>query len=238
MDIVTADQTPSHGALYRLLSWLSPAFPIGAYSYSHGLEHAVETGLVGDRDQLREWVATIITRGSGRNDGLILAAAYRSVDRQDADALLRVAELAWACRPTAELALETTAQGRAFQDAVRVGWPAAELDELRIRLVDGGLELTYPVSVGVVAADHGVPLAATLSIYLQAFAANLVSAGVRLVPLGQSDGVRVCAALESAVLETTRVCLDGDLQELGTATPMVDWASASHETQYTRIFRS
>ncbi len=232
------EQRCETSSLYRIMSWLSPAFPVGAYSYSHGLEYAVEDGVVGDRDELVGWVHAVLHWGAGRTDGLLLAAAHRAAAEPDPAALHRVAELALACRSTSELGLETCAQGRAFTAAVSAGWPDPVLLKLVESLEARPCPLAYPVVVGLAAAAHGIPLRATLPAYLQAFAANLVSAGVRLIPLGQTDAVRAAAALEVVVLRVAEETHCGDLEAIGTATPVVDWASASHETQYTRLFRS
>lgn len=218
--------------LYRLMTWLSPAYPIGAFSYSHGLEYAVEAGLVTDEAALTDWIDTAIRHGAGSSDAAFLAAAWAA---RDGTTLDDVATLAAAWRGSAELALESLSQGRAFLSTTRNAWPHPALDDFA-RRHDGAVAL--PVAVGVAAAAHGLPLTATLSAYLQAFAANLVSAGVRLVPLGQSAGQRAIAALESAVADTIAAAPGRSLDELGTAALMVDWCSMRHETQYTRLFRS
>lgn len=226
-----------HTALYRLLAWLSPSYPIGAFSYSHGLETAIEHGLVRDVETLTAWLTDLLEQGAGRNDVIFLRAAYEaSVDEKD-DALTEAADLAAAFQPTAELLLETTAQGRAFLDTTSAAWPAATLDRLR-QARQGRLAL--PIVVGVAAAGHSLPLSATLYGYLHAFAANLVSAGVRLIPLGQTDGQRVIAALERVIAETASrvLAFDHPLHHLASNTVLSDWCSMRHETQYTRLFRS
>jgi len=221
-------------AALRLQTWLSPAFPIGAFSYSHGIEWAVEDGLVTDRTSALDWIETVLTHGTGALDGAFFAAAWRA---GDGDGSLDVAELAAAMRPTAELVRESGQQGEAFLLAAAV-WPSPALDGLRSRLRAAGIEAVLPVAAGVACRLHGIALATALPLYLQAFAANLVSAAVRLVPLGQTDGLRIQAALEPAVLAAARAAEVADLDELGSATPMVDWCSMRHETQYTRLFRS
>ncbi len=226
----------TEAALYRLLAWLSPAYPVGAYSYSHGLEWAVESGLVRDRAGLESWLDTVLRHGGGWQDAVLLAHAYRAVTARDDAAWqgLRVLAQAWA--PTAELALETRGQGEAFAAASLASWPDRE-DRLPTLLADGP-GLTYPLAVAAVAAAHAVPLPLLLPAYLQAFAANLVSAAVRAVPLGQTDGQRAQAALAPVVAEVAGLAADCPLDELGTATLMVDLCSMRHETQYTRLFRS
>lgn len=221
------------GALYRLLTWLSPGYPLGAFSYSHGLEFAVESGLVTDRTSLGDWVGTVLLQGTGRSDGALLAAAWRAADAPDA--LDEIADLAAAWRGTAEMALESAAQGAAFLATTRAAWPHPRLEAMAKRR---GPSVSLPVAVGVACAAHGVPLAPALTAFLHGFAANLISAGVRLIPLGQTDGQRLIAELEPAIDAATRYALNTPLDEVGTAAPLVDWCSMRHETQYTRLFRS
>jgi urease accessory protein len=219
----------------RLLSWLSPAYPVGAYTYSHGLERAVEDGAVHDRAALVDYVRTVLGAGAGRIDGALLAAAHRAADAGDDAALDATADLAAAWRGTAETALETTAQGSAFLRVTTAAWPDARLSAFARRHRNS---VAHPVALGAAAAWQGVPLRAALFGYLSAFSANIVSAGVRLVPLGQTNGQVATAALLPAIEAATEAALLADLDRLGTAAPMLDLFSLRHETQYTRLFRS
>ncbi|HZB93503.1 MAG TPA: urease accessory UreF family protein [Stellaceae bacterium] len=232
--IMTTRMT-TESALYRLMTWLSPSYPLGAFSYSHGLEYAVEAGLMAGRDALFEFVATAVSAGAGRSDGALLAAAWRAAAAGDGVALDEVAELAFAWRGTAETALESRAQGAAFLATTRAAWPHPRLDALALRHRG---ELALPVAVGAAAAAHEVPLAPALTAYLHCFAGGLVSAGVRLIPLGQSDGQRVIAALEGVIAATAEAVLATPLDEIGTAAFVIERCSMRHETQYTRLFRS
>jgi urease accessory protein len=222
-------------ALLRLLTWLSPAFPIGAYAYSHGLEQAVEVGLVGNRPDLEAWLATVIRHGIGRVDAMLLVATMRATTPA---ALDDVAELAAALRGTAETALESAAQGRAFLDTVRRVWPDPGLESWADRLAARGIEPAYAVAVGVVAASQGLAPAVSAATFLHAMAANLVSSAVRLVPLGQTDGQKALASLEPVILASAEAAGAEPLDGIGAATPMVEWASMRHESQHTRLFRS
>ena len=222
-------------ALYRLLTWCSPAFPVGAYSYSHGLEYAVEEGLVKDRESLTGWIGTLLSHGNGMVDGALFCAAWRAASVGDVAGLKNITELASAFRSTREIALESAAQGEAFAMTVQTAWNVPLLAEL----ADGrGVRVVYPVAVSVACAAVGIPLDPALQAYLHAFAANLVSAGIRLIPLGQTDGQIAMVALESIVMTSAQKAMETPLDELGTATPMMDWASMRHETQHTRLFRS
>ncbi len=222
--------------LYRLLAWLSPAYPVGAFSYSHGIETAVEEGLVRDRASLVAWLRTVLRDGTGKVDGALLAAAWRAASTQDWPVFDAIAERAAAWRGTSEMALESRQQGGSFLSITRTAWPHASLDAAHERL---GGELALPVAVALAAAAHGVPLEPALVGYLHAFTANLISAALRSVPLGQTDGQLALAALEEVVNETARAATAVEsLDEVGTATPLLDWCSLRHETQYTRLFRS
>jgi urease accessory protein len=225
----------SAAALYRLQAWLSPAYPVGAFSFSGGLEWAVEAGDVVDAASLQDWIAVILADGGGFCDAVFFAHAHRASERADHKALAAVAELAAAFAPSKERHLETTAQGGAFLMATRAAWPCAALDRL-VAAWPG--PCAYPVAVAAAAAGHGIALAPALAAFLHACAANLISAGVRLIPLGQTDGQRVLAALEPVIAATAARALATPLDAVGSAAFRADLASLRHETQYTRLFRS
>jgi urease accessory protein len=238
MVIIMSDEpgTPSEAAaLYRLMAWLSPAYPVGAFSYSGGIEWAVESRDIDNAETLKRWLAVTIAEGGGFCDAVFLAHAHHSIEANDDKALREVAELAAAFAPSRERHLETTAQGRAFVDATRAAWPCAALDRLAAAW-DGAV--AYPVAVGVAAAGHGVAVEPALHAYLHAVVANLISAGVRLIPLGQTDGQRLLAAFEPVVAATAARALARPLDQVGGAAFRADLASMLHETQYTRLFRS
>jgi urease accessory protein len=222
-------------ALYRLMSWLSPSYPVGAYSYSGGLEWAVQAGDVKDADTLRDWLSVLLAQGAAFCDAVFFAHAHSAVRAEDDGALSVVSELACAFAASRERHLETTAQGSAFFDATHAAWPCAALERLRSVPTK---PVAYPVAVAVAAAGHGITVAPALHAYLHAVTANLISAGVRLIPLGQTDGQRVLAALASVVAEVAERALATPLDEVGAAAFRVDIAGMRHETQYTRLFRS
>jgi urease accessory protein len=222
-------------ALYRLMAWLSPSYPIGAYSYSSGIEWAVEAGDITDAAALERWLAVVIGEGGGFCDAVFFLHAHRAAAVSDDAALRAVAELAAVFSPSKERHLETTAQGRAFLDTTRAAWPAPALDRL-LAVWDGAVAL--PIAVGVASAGHGIVLVPALYAYLHAMTANLISTGLRLVPLGQTDGQRILAALEPVATATAARALVTPLDEVGGAAFRADLASMRHETQYTRLFRS
>jgi urease accessory protein len=225
---------PTH-ALHRLLTWMSPAYPVGAFSYSSGLEWAVEAGDVRDAPTLTGWLMTMIGRGSVSCDAAIFCHSHRAVADGDDGALAAPAELAAALAGSKERFLETTAQGRAFLQITQAAWATPALEGL-VAAWDG--PLAYPVVVAAACAGHGIALGPALHAYLHGAVSNLVSAGVRLVPLGQTDGQRVLAALEASIAEAAERALTTALDDIGMAALRADIASMRHETQYTRLFRS
>jgi urease accessory protein len=225
-------------ALLRLQSWLSPTFPNGAYSYSHGLEWAVEAGQVDGRGGLVDWLEADLRYGSGRNEALFFGEAYRNALDNELAKLAQVAELAAASRGTAEFVLEASQQATACLSTLRKVWPDRLLDWLSDTLFGLQMPPAQAIVVGIRAAREGIPLSLALPTFLHGYVANLVNAGVRLIPLGQTDGQLAIAELEPAILLASGKACDATIDDLGSAAVMTDFASISHETQYTRLFRS
>lgn len=207
-------------ALLTLAQWLSPAYPVGAFSYSHGLEWAIEAQQVTNAARFRDWLEDILRYGTGRNDAILLCHAYRADDPAQID------ELARAFAPSAERLLETEQQGAAFCRTTAAIW--------------GGTlpALTYPVALGHAARRRGLPVRQTCAMYLHAFASNLTSAAIRLVPLGQTEGQAILAALSPLCQTLAEDAQHLTLDDLGGSVMLADIASMKHETQYTRLFRS
>jgi urease accessory protein len=211
--------------IMRLLTWLSPAFPTGAFAYSHGLEWAVETQDIRDGKTLRGWLSDVIAHGSTRTDTILLRLAHRGAN--DPCALRELAALARATAAGRERQDEATNQGRAFRLAA-AGWGVPELPD----------DTPYAVAVGAMAGAHGIDEDTTASAYLQAFTSNLISAAVRLVPLGQTTGLQTLVALEPVILATVAATEYATIDDLGGCAFRSDLAAMRHETQYTRLFRS
>ena len=214
--------------LIRLMTWLSPAFPVGAFSYSGGLEQVVADGDVRDAGTLRDWLESLLAQGNLWNDAVLFAEAHRAAG--DADRLAEVAALAEALSGSAERHRETLLQGEAFL-AAAAGWPHAVLDQL-------GAAVAYPVAVGAVAAAHGIAVEAGLVAYLHAVASNLVSVAIRCGVIGQKHGVTVLTELEAQIVTLANVAAGSTLDGLGAATMRAEIASLRHETLPTRLFRS
>ncbi|PDT14926.1 urease accessory protein UreF [Rhizobium sp. J15] len=215
-------------ALLRLTAWLSPAFPVGSFAYSGGLERAVADGLVCDAASLAAWIGTLIEHGSAWNDAVLLAEGHRQ--QADPERLAEIAALAEALAGSRERHQETMLLGDAFLAAARA-WP----DDVFERLPD---KAAYPIAVGAVAGAHGIGLEKVIAVFLHAYASQAVSAGIRLGVAGQRDGVAVLAGLEEQIAAIARRAADSTLDDLGSAAIQADIASLRHETQATRLFRS
>jgi urease accessory protein len=225
-------------SLIRLQHWLSPTFPTGAYSYSHGLEWAIESHHVHDRGSLVDWLDADLRFGSARSDAIFFVEAWRCAAGGYHTRLLETAELSAAFRATSEFALEASQQGASCLATLRDVWREPAIDALSEGLRQRSVRPVLPIVIAVRAAADGVPAGTALRAFLYASVANLVTAGVRLIPLGQTDGQRALAELEDAVLEASERALTASIDDLGSAALMVDVASMLHETQYTRLFRS
>ncbi len=222
------------GSGLPLLIWLSPAFPVGAFAYSHGLESAVEEGDITDAATLQAWLDDLVRFGSLRTDAVLVACAWRAARARDDAALAEINDLALALAPSAERHLETSAQGGAFITAIQASWPCEEVE----RLAKSAETVAYPIAVSAAAAGHGVGLPALLEAYLVAFAGNLVSAAVRLGPVGQTDGQRIIARLAPALRALAQQATSATIDDLGSVAMRSDIAAMRHETQYSRLFRS
>jgi urease accessory protein len=196
----------------------------------------VEDGTVGSAPALVEWIEGIVRHGAGRMDAVLLCASWRAARAGGHGRLVEIARLTMALQPSRERRLEAGAQGRAFCTAIASTWEAPTLATLADDL--GDIPVAYPVAIGVAAADHGIPLGTLCEAFLTAFVANLVSAAVRVVPLGQTDGQRVIRDMAAAVTEIAGEALAADPNDVGGAALRADIASMRHETQYTRLFRS
>ena len=219
----------SPAGLIKLQTWLSPAFPVGSFSYSHGLESAVDAGLVADAAGLQRWLAALIGFGSGWNDAVLFAEAWRRASA--GGDIAELADLGEALAGSRERHTETMLQGAAFRVAALNGWPHPALDRLPAAC-------PYAVAVGAAAGAHGLPLEPALAVFLQAFVGNLAQAAIRLGVTGQSGAMAMLAALEGDVVETAGRAASSTLDDLGSAAIVSEIMSMKHETHYSRLFRS
>lgn len=219
MTIPTIITTTDTKALLRLVQWLSPAFPLGAFAASHGLEWAVAQGGL-TRDQVADWVADVLEFGTGWSDAVLLACSLRHGAEPDA-----LDDLARALAASAERLAESLDQGTAF---------AATLGGLGQPMPPRML----PVAVGVAAAPLGLPVPVVVALYLQGFAGMIVAAAVRFVPMGQTEGQAILAGLHPLIERLATRAAHATPDDIATSTLGADLAAMRHETQDTRIFRS
>jgi urease accessory protein len=252
--------------LQLLLAWMSPAFPIGAFAYSHGLEFAIEDTQVTDAESLRQWIEDVLARGTSWNDAVIFARCW------DVDAAA-LNELALALAGSRERYLETTSLGNAFMQAAAIWLKGADEDQpnlvfpakagtrgcrapwfswapvfagesMRGNPVQatlhhiGHADAAYPVAAGTFCRAANIERAAALLAYLQGFASALISVAVRLIPLGQTQGLAVLRDLMPVIAATAARAASATLDDLGSSTVGADIAAMKHETQYSRMFRT
>ncbi len=227
---VDPQTTPS---LLPLFAWLSPAFPVGAFAYSHGLETAVDAGWIHDAASLTAWLGDLLRHGSARQDAVLAAASWRLARTGDAGGLAELNDLALALAPSRERRLETGAMGRAFADTIRTAWP-----EAFSKALPRGQDIAYPVAFGATSSAGEMPLGPSLEALALGFVSNLVSAAVRLGPIGQTDGQRVTASLLPEARRLGAWAAASTLDDLGACALRSDIAALQHETLYSRLFRS
>jgi urease accessory protein len=185
---------------------------------------------------LVDWLEADLLHGSGRNEAIFFKEAWRCA--ADYERLREISELAAAFRGTSEFALESSQPAAACLAIFKKVWPDRTLDMLTEILRERQIPPALAVVLGVRLAAPGTPVTLALPAFLQSYMTNLVTAGVRLVPLGQTDGQLAIAELERVVEAASAHAAAATIDELGSAAFMVDLASMAHETQYTRLFRS
>jgi urease accessory protein len=207
--------------LLSVVQWLSPAFPVGSFAYSHGLEWAVAAGEITSASTAEAWIGTILAEGAGRTDAILLVEAMRG--GVEATELGALAEALAASR---ERWVETMEQGRALAETVSA---------LTGRAIP---PLPYPVALGLAARGLGLEADQVAALYLQAFATTLTLAAVRFVPLGQTEGQKVLAALQLPIGRIAAEAAVAGLEGIGSGAIRGDLAAMRHETMDVRIFRT
>lgn len=210
-----------HASLLMLLNWMSPTFPIGSFAYSHGLEQAIVDGRVSNAAEVEDWIADLLQRGSGWTDAILFAQCWSTPDDE-------LNELALALAGSAERYMETTHLGRNFNNAACV-WTGIEKSEA---------VMAYPVAAGRACKVMGIDQRQALVAYLQGFCSALVSVGVRLVPLGQTNGLIVLRNLAPLLSATAEKAVAASLNDIGTSCIAAEIAAMQHETLQPRIFRT
>ena len=226
-----------NSAEFQRQAWFSPAFPVGGFAYSHGIEAAVEAGLVTGGESLSGWIGDIIRLGTGRNDAIMIGEAWRISKAPDGDAATRLrhlSELALALGQAAERRLESAQQGSSFLGLIRRAWPHPGLSALW----PGEDEIAFPVAVGIAGGLHGQPVVPLAAAYLHAFAGNLLAAGLRLAVIGQSEAQIRLAELQPILIEIAAKAETTTLDDLGGVAFTADLMAMQHETMQGRLFRS
>ena len=220
-DVRTA--MPTDQSILTLSQWISPSYPVGSFTYSHGLEALVNLRWLGNAENLYEWLSNILQSGAARTDALFLAAAYNC---SSDEALIEMNMKARALASSQERLLEMDELGKAFKSITEAVWPI-EIDEL-----------VYPIAIGFCANAEGIELNLTACLYLQAYVSNLVSAAQRLMPLGQTEAQKIIKTLSSICLQVADETRDGNLDNIYSSVFISDIAAMKHETQVSRIFKT
>lgn len=231
-------------AIYQLMTWFSSSYPIGSFNFSHGIESAVECGLIKNSESLAEWVSGIIQFGTGRMDLIMFKLAYELfytpnlISSNFIKKLKHLVSLSNALKLSPELWQESIRQGDAALKALLNTCPSESLHFFNNYLKDANKSPVIALVFGIACAEQKIPLKWALTAYLHAFALNLVTAGIKLIPLGQTAGQSILAALKTVIQESVNLAIKAKISDIGSATPMVEWTSIQHENQYTRLFQS
>ena len=214
-------------SLLRLMTLFSPVFPVGGFTYSHGLEQAVHENFITNAEDLFNWLDDLAIHGSLHNDAILISEAWRYTNQdQNISSLIEIANTIAASK---ERSMEIDLQGAAFCKAIaETGFSKKIYNKT----------MPYPIAVGVLGYQMEIELQSVLTAYLHAFISNLVQTAIRLVPLGQSDGVKTMARMEERVLSLIVQNDKLTIDQLGSCCLLSDIMAMRHETLYSRIFRS
>ena len=201
-----------------LFSWFSPNFPIGSFNFSHGLEAAVEMKFIHDSFTLENWISNLITDGSGKTDVILLSNAYRGKN---------INELALALCPSKERWIESIKLGKSFSKNIRDNWSYNIEDDL-----------AFPVALGKAGSFFSIPLDQLLMIFLQSFVSNLITFGIKHIPLGQSAGQKILINLIPVIQAQSMKYKNYDIKDIGSSAFISDLASMYHENLKNRIYQT
>ena len=203
-----------------VMQWMSPAFPIGAFAYSHGLEWAIDKDHVSNGEKLQKWITDLLEYGSLRTDAIFISLILRGHD------VRKMNELSMALCPAGERLLETKLQGSAFAKVIEDVWQQ-----------DIG-ELSLPIAVALAAKNQSIEQDLILPAYLQAFCSNLISAAIRLIPIGQSEGQRIMFELYTTISDLVQTASESEIDDLNSACFFSDVSAMEHEYLQPRIFKT
>ena len=212
--------TPTDSKLITVMQWLSPAFPIGGFAYSHGLEWAIDKGYVSNREELKKWISDLLEYGSLKNDAILIKLVLKGSDPKE------INELALALCSASERLSETQLQGGAFCKIMREVW-SLEIDEL-----------TLPIALALAAKNESIDQNLVVPAYLHSFCSNLISVAMRLIPIGQTDGQKTLRQLSPLISDSVRAVAKSDKDDLGSACFLSDVSAMQHEYLQPRVFKT
>jgi urease accessory protein len=212
--------TPTDSKLITVMQWLSPAFPIGGFAYSHGLEWAINKGYVSNREELQKWVSDLLEYGSLKNDAILIKLVLKGSDPKE------INEIAMALCPANERLSETQLQGSAFCKIMREVW-SLEIDDL-----------TLPIALALAAKNENIDQNLVVPAYLHSFCSNLISVAMRLIPIGQTDGQKTLRELSPLISDSVRAVAKSDKDDLGSACFLSDVSAMQHEYLQPRVFKT
>ena len=212
--------TPTDSKLITLMQWLSPAFPIGGFAYSHGLEWAINKGYVSNREELKKWISDLLEYGSLKNDAILIKLVLKGSDPKE------INEIAMALCPANERLSETQLQGSAFCKIMREVW-SLEIDDL-----------TLPIALALAAKNESIDQNLVVPAYLHSFCSNLISVAMRLIPIGQTDGQKTLRELSPLISDSVRAVAKSDKDDLGSACFLSDVSAMQHEYLQPRVFKT
>ena len=212
--------TPTNLKLITVMQWLSPAFPIGGFAYSHGLEWAIDKGYVSNREELKKWISDLLEYGSLKNDAILIKLVLQGSDPKE------INELAMALCPASERLLETQLQGGAFCKIMRDVWNL-EIDDLIL-----------PIAFALAAKNESIDQNLVVPAYLHSFCSNLISVAMRLIPIGQTDGQKTLRELSPLILDSVKSVAKSDIDDLGSNCFLSDVSAMQHEYLQSRVFKT
>ncbi len=225
------DMADEQRSLIRLMTFLSPSFPTGAFAYSHGLEAAFAEGLLKTSKDFTKWICSLLTHGSAWCDALFCAESWRCGN--SVENLQELAGLCEAMASSKERHRETMSQGKALLDAAKFWLDSSSAIQNKHDKV-----FPLPVALGAIAAHLSIPLMATLTAQSHGFVSNQIQAALRMGCFGQEEGVRILAFLENDILDCASRAASTGFDDIGSCAYVADIMAMRHETMTTRIFIS
>lgn len=222
----------SSASLLSFLQLVSPALPVGAYTYSEGLETLVQAEQIGDAQTLQTWLEQELRYGAIRLEAAVLVRVYQAATEQNLDQIYSWNQWLSALRDSRELREQSWQMGQSLRRLLQTLQPHQPW------LNDSEAPVNFAVVFGLAALGWQIELPTAVLGYLQSWTTNLVTAGVRLIPLGQTQGQQILQGLQPQLIQTSAQVLELTDRDLTCCSWGVSMASMQHETLYSRLFRS